>query len=379
MSASLEEAASVLRRVIEEARRGLVEREGLVEAIVLAAIAGEHLLVIGPPGTAKSEAARRVARGLGGKCFEYLIGRFTEPSEIFGPVDLRKLREGTVETATAGMLPEADIAFLDEIFLGSTAILNTLLGILNERVFQRGHTRLACPLRICVGASNALPRDEALAAFADRFLVRVFLDPLSDPMIEELLLSGWELGITAPASGATLEHLDALSRAATQVDLTAVRPVLAHAIRILRSAGITLTDRRAVRVQRLIAAATVLAGRTQATEADVWPLILAIPTKEEQTAATEQLRDLLSKTENRTLTAIAEQASLGPMARAARIASAGRRLLEVPPQDAAARDVWRLKLEGVAREIDAGFVPESMPQELAQVRTQIVEALGAGS
>jgi len=73
------------------------------------------------------------------------------------------------------MLPEAEIAFLDEIFQGSSAILNTLLGILNERVFRRGHTQLRCPLRICVGASNSLPTDESLAAFADRFLVRVFV------------------------------------------------------------------------------------------------------------------------------------------------------------------------------------------------------------
>src|SRR5207248_9740989 len=111
----------------------------------------------GPPGTAKSEAARRVAATLGARYFEYLLSRFTEPSEICGPVDLRKLREGLVETETSGMLPEAEVAFLDEVFLGSTAILNTLLALLNERVFRRGHTQMKCPLRVCVGASNGLP------------------------------------------------------------------------------------------------------------------------------------------------------------------------------------------------------------------------------
>ncbi len=191
------EAASTacvrLRGAITSASAGLVEREALVETVILAAVAGEHLLVIGPPGTAKSEAVRRIARALGGHYFEYLLGRFTEPNEVFGPVDLRRLREGVVETQTAGMLPEADIAFLDEIFLGSTAILNTLLGLLNERVFRRGHTRLACPLRICVGASNRLPEDEMLAAFADRFLARVYLDAIPDPRLEELLEGGWQL------------------------------------------------------------------------------------------------------------------------------------------------------------------------------------------
>jgi MoxR-like ATPase len=188
---SLDASVAAVRQVVEGARAGLVERESLVEAIVLAAVAGEHVLVIGPPGTAKSEAVRRVARALGGAYFEYLLGRFTEPNEVFGPIDLRKLRDGAVETVTTGMLPEAELAFLDEVFLGSTAILNTLLGVLNERTFRRGSTVVRCPLRVCVGASNALPEDEALAAFADRFLVRVFVEPVGDAFLEALLEGGW--------------------------------------------------------------------------------------------------------------------------------------------------------------------------------------------
>src|SRR5687768_5878693 len=210
METDLNRAAAAVRRAVEEASRGLIERESLVETVALAAVAREHVLVLGPPGTAKSEAVRRVARALGGRYFEYLIGRFTEPSEVFGPVDLRKLREGLVETETSGMLPEAEIAFLDEIFLGSTAILNTLLGLLNERVFRRGHTRMACPLRVCVGASNQLPQDPALAAFSDRFLLRLFLEPIADPYLETLLESGWSLPELHDGSANDLEALDAL-------------------------------------------------------------------------------------------------------------------------------------------------------------------------
>ncbi|MFP2900849.1 AAA family ATPase, partial [Corallococcus sp. 4LFB] len=202
MSVSFEFAAAEVRDALTDASRGLVEREAMVELVALSAVAGEHLLVVGPPGTAKSEAVRRTARGLGGSYFEYLLGRFTEPSEIFGPVDLRKLREGRVETETAGMLPEAEVAFLDEVFLGSTAILNTLLGLLNERTFRRGHTRIQCPLRVCVGASNALPEDDALAAFADRFLARIFVEPVPDPRLEELLEGGASrVGGRGPARG----------------------------------------------------------------------------------------------------------------------------------------------------------------------------------
>jgi MoxR-like ATPase len=311
-----------------------------------------------------------VARSTGGRYFEYLLGRFTEPSEIFGPVDLRRLREGFVETETSNMLPEAEIAFLDEIFLGSTAILNTLLGILNERKFRRGHTLLNCPLRLCVGASNTLPDDPALAAFADRFLVRVFIDPIPDPRLEELLEGGWTLSSPTQELNASLHDVDVLSQAAGQADLTTVRPVLAQAIRQLRSAGVHLTDRRAVKVQKLVAAAAVLDGRTTPTEADLWPLVLAVPEREEQTVARETLRQLLAATVNSALPTAAEEASQGPLARATRLVAAGRELLAAP--DEANRAAWQLKLEGIAREIDAGFARDQMPPDLATVRSEIV-------
>src|SRR5947209_16952855 len=226
--------AASLRRAIADAGSGLVERETLVELIVLAAVALEHLLVIGPPGTAKSVAVHRIAQTIGGRYFEYLLGRFTEPNEIFGPVDLSKLKEGVIETEVSGMLPEADIAFLDEIFQGSTAILNTLLGILNEREFRRGHTRIHCPLRVCVGASNALPEDESLAAFADRFLVRIFVEPIPDPMLEQLLEGGWKLEQRPMERKATMADIDRLAAAARQSDMSRVRSALSHALRILR-------------------------------------------------------------------------------------------------------------------------------------------------
>ncbi|MEW6210768.1 MAG: AAA family ATPase [Acidobacteriota bacterium] len=371
--------AASLRSAVSDAARGLVERETLVELIALAAVAGEHVLVIGPPGTAKSEAVRRVARATGGNYFEYLLGRFTEPSELFGPVDIRKLKEGVVETDTFGMLPEAEIAFLDEVFQGSTAILNTLLGILNERVFRRGHTRMRCPLRVCVGASNALPEDDALAAFADRFLVRVFVDPIPDPMLEELLEGGWTLAGRDIERAASIGDIDALASEALSADMSRVRPLIAHAIRLLRSAGLSLTDRRAVKAQKLVAAAAALAGRAKPNESDLWPLIFAVPTRDQQSAARDTLRELLAQTENATLPAAAEEASLGRLARAARLVESGRRILALQPMDGAEeRESWQLKLEGIAREIDAGFTPEQVTAELADVRARIVEMLGRG-
>jgi MoxR-like ATPase len=377
MSLSFDVAASTVRDALTDAGRGLVERESMVELVALCAVAGEHLLVIGPPGTAKSEAVRRTARALGGGYFEYLLGRFTEPSEIFGPVDLRKLREGLVETETAGMLPEAEVAFLDEVFLGSTAILNTLLGLLNERLFRRGHTRMRCPLRVCVGASNALPEDEALAAFADRFLARTFVEPVPDPRLEELLAGGASLWSTEEARTASLEAVDVLAQVAREADLGPVRPHLAQALRTLRGAGIGLSDRRMVKVQRLVSAAAALAGRRTPSVADLWPLLYAVPTQEAQALARDVLRELLAHSENPALPAAALEASAGPLARAQRLALAGRGVLAERPADgdSEARASWRLKLEGVAREMDAGFAPEALPADLRAVREEIRAAL----
>ncbi|CAM3255109.1 AAA domain-containing protein [Corallococcus sp. ZKHCc1 1396] len=378
MSGSFEVAAATVRDALTDAGRGLVEREAMVELVALSAVAGEHLLVIGPPGTAKSEAVRRTARALGGSYFEYLLGRFTEPSEIFGPVDLRKLREGVVETETSGMLPEAEVAFLDEVFLGSTAILNTLLGLLNERTFRRGHTRKQVPLRICVGASNALPEDDALAAFSDRFLARIFVEPVPDSRLEELLTGGASLWQDAVPRVASLDALDVVAGVARGADLGPVRPHLAQALRTLRSAGIGLSDRRAVKVQRLVAAAAALAGRTTPGVADLWPLIYAVPTKEAQALARDVLRDVLAASENTALPAAALEASAGPLARAQRIAQAGQVLLETrpPDEDADALTAWRLKLEGVAREMDAGFAPEALPDALRALRGEVAAVLG---
>lgn len=369
---------SALKQVAARAARGLVDREVLVDMVVLAAVAGEHVLVVGPPGTAKSEAVRRVAAGLGGRYFEYLLGRFTEPSEIVGPVDLRRLREGHVETNTSGMLPEAEIAFLDEIFQGSTAILNTLLALLNERIFVRGHTRMTCPLRLCVGASNALPADESLAAFADRFLVRVFLEPVADPQLEDLLAAGW--GLQPPPAGEqiSMATLDGLSSASRQVDVADARTMLAQALRLLRGAGIHLSDRRAVRAQRLIAAAAALDGRKSASERDLWPLVYVIPTAEEQRAARDLLKPLLEAADSATLPAAAADASLGPLVRARRMAEAGQALLAQRPiaEDAGGLTTWRLRIEGVLREIDASFASSALPDLLTGVRTELATVLG---
>jgi MoxR-like ATPase len=372
----LAQDAVAVRDAVSRARVGLVDREVIAEAVVLCAVAGEHLLVVGPPGTAKSEAVRRVAQQLGGRYFEYLLGRFTEPNEIFGPVDLRRLREGVVEIETAGMLPEAEVAFLDEVFLGSTAILNTLLGVLNERLFRRGSTAITCPLRVCVGATNSLPEDHTLAAFADRFLARLFIDSVPDARLEELLETGWSLdGHDAATGTSLLDAVDRLSLAAKQCELGAVRAVLGKAVRRLRGAGLAISDRRAIRAQRLVAAAATLDGRRRASEADLWVLPMIAPTADTQALAQETLSDLLGASRNASLLHSAAELSQGPRARAERLAQAGRDLLDELDTSPLAFDD-RLRVEATLREIDSGFVLDDLPEGLGAVRGRLVAALG---
>lgn len=312
-----------------------------------------------------------MARALGGRYFEYLMGRFTEPAEVFGPIDLRRLREGRVETETAGMLPEAEIAFLDEVFLGSTAILNTLLGVLNERTFRRGHQSIRCPLRVCVAASNGVPEDPALAAFADRFLLRVFVEPVADPMLEDLLEEGWVHAFTEGPT-ASITDLDALATEVRGVDVSQVRGHLADAVRQLRQDGLPLSDRRVVKMQSLVAAAAALDGRTVAEVRDLWPLVFAIPTREGQEETRAKLAALLSRTESSSLPAGAVDASLGLRARASLLIERATALLESASDAQTGR-----RAEGILREMDACFAPSELPEALADMRPALTERAAA--
>src|SRR5437764_1317636 len=149
-----------------------LDKGELVRLLLVTLVAGEHMLIVGPPGTAKSAIVRHLARLIDARYFEYLLTRFTEPNEIFGPVDIRAFREGTYVRRVDAMLPDAEIVFLDEIFKSNSAILNALLSILNERRFFTGSASIKVPLSSLFGATNEVPNDDALGAVFDRFLVR---------------------------------------------------------------------------------------------------------------------------------------------------------------------------------------------------------------
>jgi len=180
---------STIENFVDECSDAFAERRHVIEAMVDALASGEHVLLIGPPGTAKSALVDSFSGALSSTSFQYLMTRYTTPDEIFGPMSVAGLKNDKLKRVTSGRLPEAEFAFLDEIFKANSAVLNSLLTALNERKFDDDGQRKDLPLRLCVGASNELPTTgDGLGALHDRFLFRFFVDYINDPDLAEKVL-----------------------------------------------------------------------------------------------------------------------------------------------------------------------------------------------
>jgi MoxR-like ATPase len=263
--------ARLRREVVEPLKRRFVGRDEIVDLIALAVTAGEHLFLHGPPGTAKSALIRQFAVAVRGNYFEYLLTRFSEPNEVFGPIDLVRLREGTVATVTSRMLPEGEFVFLDELFNANSAILNNLLTVLNERVYRRGVEVHQLPLLSLFAASNHLPEDDALRALFDRFLLRSHVDNLNRDQLPRLLNAGWELERAVPLeSSVSAADLRALAQQVYNVELIGIAERYADVVSKVRDLGVALSDRRAVKVLKLVAGSALLCGRSRAQVSDFW-------------------------------------------------------------------------------------------------------------
>jgi MoxR-like ATPase len=277
------DATAQLATRFQEAARVLggafLDKQEIIRLLIISAIAGEHMILVGPPGTAKSAIIRMFAQLVDARYFEYLLTRFTEPNELFGPVDIKQFREGRYTRRTERMLPEAEIVFLDEIFKSNSAILNSLLGILNERRFANGADVMSVPLISLYAATNEVPNDENLAAMFDRFLLRVGSDNLDSYHFHNLVAKGIdnEIRRVAPTPPRPLLSASVLHQLHAGIDqrlhfsedfLDKYKGLIFQ----IRSEGISVSDRRVVKLLKLFAASALFEGRAQAADGDFFVL-----------------------------------------------------------------------------------------------------------
>lgn len=254
-----------------------VEREDAINLMFVALGCREHLLFLGPPGTAKSLMIRTLAAGLGLRYFERLLTAFSTPEELFGPLDLQALEQGSYRRVTAGKLPEAEVAFIDEVFKASSAVLNTLLTLMNERLFHNDGQILRVPLQVLFGASNEVPSGEeqdVLRAFADRFLLRVQVHYSSASGFRQLLDVALQNPGQTPPPAVSREELVEFQRATDACRVGSdVLDALAQIRQEAYNSGVVLSDRRWVQSLGAMRAAAALRGATQVDpEEDGWVL-----------------------------------------------------------------------------------------------------------
>ena len=270
-----------LRNVFRQMRDELgsfIERKAIAEGLVISLLAGHNVLLLGPPGTAKSFMVQSLCERLdGGLYFQRLLTKFTTPEELFGPLKISGLKLDKFERATMGYLPEAHIAFLDEIFKGGSAILNTMLTLLNERIFYNGTTATKCPLVMVVGASNEFGEDDVVALY-DRFLLRFEVGYVSDSNMAALLR------FKKPQCRArfTLEQLGNARAAVQAVEVPDdVVKTLAGVRRQLRFKSVIPSDRRLCQCVELLRAKAWLDGEP-VTDRHLMVLEQALWTKEDE-------------------------------------------------------------------------------------------------
>ena len=291
MTTKSQQFSGRLRELFAALEYALVERRRQVRLALLVALAGEHTLLIGPPGTAKSELARRLHLAFkDAQYFERLLTRFSVPEELFGPLSISALEQDRYERQTAGYLPQASIAFIDEVFKANSAILNALLTLLNERKFDNGAGRQDCPLISVIGATNEVPADEVGEAFFDRFLMRLPVEPVSTGGFRELLELEEKRGPPAVAALPKAER-QAISEAAAQVALTEeVAGLLGELRQWLAAEQTYVSDRRWVKIVHLLKVAAACEGRARLFLWDLWLLAWCVaPDRERQLAVNDWL------------------------------------------------------------------------------------------
>jgi len=270
---------------VEKLAEPFVGREEEARVIALGIITGEHVVLIGEPGTCKSALARRAADLINAKFFKYLLTKFTEPDELFGPLDINALKQGRYVRITRNKLPEAEIAFIDEIFNANSAILNMFLTIMNERILYDGYSEIKVPLWTMIAASNNVPDEPELQALYDRFLYRHFVMPVSEDKWRELLDAIWDIerGLYQnPEPVLTMNDIKMINKMVLEVDLEPIKEKLLRLYAIFEDQGIHVTDRRKGKALKAIAGSAILNGRMVAREEDLYVLKHVAPRDQDE-------------------------------------------------------------------------------------------------
>jgi MoxR-like ATPase len=266
----MERALEKLKKIKNDLKTRYFERDDVIEGAFCALLTGSHLLLIGPPGTAKSQLANEICRKIKeARYFQWLLTKFTTPEELFGAVSLRGLENDEYRRVISGKLPEAHIAFLDEVFKASSSILNTLLTIMNERIFYNGTEKIGIPLISLFGASNELPSEEdELEALYDRFLLRYVVDYIKEDFrFLKMLNTGNE---PTEEGVVTREELDTCRGEAAGVKLPSnILKTISRIRKELGKKGITPSDRRYKQSVSLLKAKAYLDERSEVSEDDL--------------------------------------------------------------------------------------------------------------
>ena len=254
------------KKIEAELNRAFLERGDEIHGLILAALSGKNIFFVGPPGTAKTQMVRAFCGCVeSSEFFYWLLTRFSTPEEMFGPVDLGALKSGSFKMITAGKMPEANVAFLDEVFKGNSAILNSLLSILQERIYHNDGAPMECPLIFAAGASNELPEaDESLEALYDRFLLRYNVKKLREQGNFDAMLAGGGRVVNAP----TITQ-DELEKAREAIDQLPLDKDLLEALWQLRDnlekGGFGVSDRRFVQALEVLRAEAWFRGHNVVT------------------------------------------------------------------------------------------------------------------
>ncbi len=272
----------------------VVGRTEVTRAFVLSVVASANMIVIGPPGTAKTYAIQKIASAFASKpgdVFDILLTKFTKPVEVFGPLSLEALEQGRVHYETKGFMPGAKVVLKDEVFKGSSAILNATLRMANERTFQNGADLEVCPIRTIVGMSNEFPEEPALlAAFYDRFPVKLMVKSLEANEFRVMLATVTNNG--SPIKMPTLDEAD-LAEIDRRVNACTIDEDILDAVATLRESlkvkGVIASDRRYVQALRILKAAAVLDGRASVARKDLKVLSMVLWSQPSDTSAIDAI------------------------------------------------------------------------------------------